>query len=257
MLNTHLLKGGAVLEDMRILVRSWDDSRSSKESKIEVVDRNILGKKTRKRAKDVYEYCFVPRFIKGDPAQAWKLVRVLEDKNLPLDLLKPVYYWITARSEPIIYKFVVEKIFPKSKEIATFVNMDETMHWIKDSLLKKERRWSDSVIERIASGLLSTLRDFGILTGKVKKQIAPVYLPIESFSYIAFILHRLGVSAERLISHSDWKLFLLTPQSVEHLFLEAHRMKLLQFNAAGNIYRIEFYATTPEEMADVIAKRSF
>lgn len=254
---SRLQKGGAVLEDMRILIRSWNNGVSIREGQTKVIEENILGKRTRKRAKDVYEHCFVPRFLKGNPPEAWKLLRVLEDKNLPLEILKPVYYWITARSEPLMYDFVVDEVFPRSKGVVPIIRMDETIDWIKKRLPEQGKSWSDAVTKRVASGLLSALRDFGILEGKVKKMIAPLYLPVESFSYIAFILHKLGTTPEKLISHNDWKLFLMAPQVVERLFIEAHQMRLLHFQAAGNIYRIEFFATTVEEMADVITKRAF
>jgi len=246
-----------VLEDMRILVRFWNKGISIKDGQTKVIKENILGKKTRKRAKDVYEHCFIPRFLKGNPPEAWKLLKVLEDKNLPLEIIRPVYYWITARSEPLIYDFVVDEIFPRSKGFVSTIRMDETIEWIRKRLSKQKKSWSEAVTKRVASGLLSALRDFGILEGKIKKRIAPVYLPIESFSYIAFVLHRLGATPAKLISHSDWKLFLMAPQVVERLFFEAHQMRLLNFQAAGNIYRIEFFARTIEEMADVISKRAF
>ena len=55
---------------------------------------------------------------------------------------------------------------------------------------KTNTSWSDTVCNRVARNVLTTLRDFHILEGKVKKNIAPVYLPIESFVYIAYLLNR-------------------------------------------------------------------
>jgi hypothetical protein len=254
---SRLQKGGALLEDVRILIRIWDNDATISVGQTKVIEENILGKKTRKRAKDVIMHCFVPRFIKGDPPEAWRLMKVLEDRNLPLEILKPIYYWITARSERLIYDYVTDKVFTKSKGSDYIIRMDETIEWIKKRLSEQKKSWSNDVTKRVASGLLSALRDFGILEGKGKKRIAPVYLPIESFSYIVFVLYSLGTTPEKIISHKDWKLFLMVPQVVERLFLEAHQMRLLHFQAAGNIYRIEFFAKTIEEMADVIAERSF
>jgi hypothetical protein len=104
--------------------------------------------------------------------------------------------------------------------------------------------------------MLATLRDFGILEGAAKKRIAPVYLPVESFAYIAFALHQDSVSGPHLVQHRGWLLFLFSPPVVEHMFLEADRHGLLRFQAAGKIVRIDFPAQRFEEMANVIAARA-
>lgn len=33
----------------------------------------------------------------------------------PLEILKPVYYWITARSDHVLYNFVIDEILTRSK----------------------------------------------------------------------------------------------------------------------------------------------
>jgi pterin-4a-carbinolamine dehydratase len=107
----------------------------------------------------------------------------------------------------------------------------------------------------LTRSLMAALRDFGILEGATAKRIAPVYLPVESFAYLVFILHELGSNGERLTHHPDWKLFLMETPVVERLFLVAHQHRLLHYEAAGKIHRIDFSAQTLEEMADVIAGR--
>jgi hypothetical protein len=83
-----------------------------------------------------------------------------------------------------------------------------------------------------------------------------VYLPIESFAYIACALHQEGASGPPLVQHRDWQLFLLSPPLVEQMFLEADRRGLLRFQAAGKIVRIDFPATSFGEMADVVVARA-
>ena len=48
----------------------------------------------------------------------------------------------------------------------------------------------------------------------------------------------------------------MSPPVVERLFLDAHQNKLLTYQAAGKIHRIEFYANNLEEMANVISGRT-
>lgn len=95
---------------------------------------------------------------------------------------------------------------------------------------------------------MSTLRDFGILQGAVNKRLAPVYLPIEAFAYIALYLRQGQPSGERLINHPEWRLFFLSPPAVERFFVEAHQYHLLEYHAAGSIIRISFPTTSWRNM---------
>jgi hypothetical protein len=216
---------------------------------------NILGKATRARAKDTINHAFVPRFLKGNPPDAWKIVRPLEDKNFPIEILKPVYYWITARSERILYDFAIEELWMRIGYADPAISTKEVVAWVRSKLVKYNQLWSHAVTQKVAQGILAALRDFGILEGRARKKIAPTYLPIESFGYLAFILNSLEFTGSQLVNHPDWRFFLLPLRAVESLFLEAHQRRYLSYAAAGNVIRVDFAAKTMEEMADVILRR--
>lgn len=253
---SNLQHGGALLEDMRVLVQHWSKNASWNEQKQKTTLENILGKKSKKRLLNILDSIFAPRFIKGNPPEAWKIIRSLEDKNISIEVLRPVYYWVSCRSEPVLYDYVQDEIFSKSRGLDLVVRMNETIQWLEKKVKENKLEWSDSVTKRVAWGILAALRDFGILEGTKNKKIAPVYIPIEAFAYLAFVLHHLNYSGERLVNHPDWKLFLVDRLVVERLFLEAHQERLLQFASAGNIYRIEFPTKSWSDMADVITGRT-
>lgn len=239
---------------MRLLVRNWQDGGISGQ-RDSVITENWLGKHTRARAADTLRCAFLPRFVHGRPLQAWKILRTLEDRNLPVEIIRPVYYWITARNEPLLYDFVCAELF-HSYHTGQYITTNEVYGWIVSQLATCGKHWSPTVTTRVARGVLATLRDFGVLEGIGKKRMAPAYLPIEAVAYIAFALFQEGVSGLQLVSHNDWALFLFSPPIVEQMFLEADRHGLLRFQAAGKIVRVDFPASSFEETADVIATRA-
>lgn len=251
--NTRIQKGGALLEDMRMLVQSWEEENT--DSRAEV--RRLLGKKTLARSRDTLVRAFMPRFLEGNPKNAWKIVRLLEDKNAEPEFLRPVYYWITARSDRLLYEFVTEELIQLAGSGDGSVRIDETVSWIANHIRKAGQQWSPTVTLKVARGLLAALRDFGILEGGAKKRVAPVHVPIEAFCYIAFWLHRLGNGGESLIQHSDWRLFLFSAKIVERLMLEAHQQDLLRFYSAGRLYRVDFPTGDPGEYANALFGREF
>jgi hypothetical protein len=93
----------------------------------------------------------------------------LEDREASVEVLRPVYFWITARSEPLLYDFTSEEILSKNRSQDLSVRVDETAQWIRKRLLKHDQVWTDTVITKVARGLLAALRDFGILEGTASK----------------------------------------------------------------------------------------
>jgi hypothetical protein len=103
---------------------------------------------------------------------------------------------------------------------------------------------------------LAGFRYFGLLYGTSEKRLANFILPVESFAYLAFCLHREGVLGRNLVFHSDWQLFLLQTPAVENYFLEAHQRQLLAYHAAGNTISISFPYVNLEDYARVVVQRS-
>ena len=249
---TRLQKGGALLDDMRQLVRTWSDAPVA-EQRDSGVRSNILNKGTRTRLADVYRRAFLPRFVAGPIPNAWKLVRPLEDVGAPIHLVRPVYYWISAKAEPLLGDFCREFILPRQALVRGGIGTEEVLTW----LAGKGCPWSEAATIRVARGLLAALRDFGILEGRARKRLANLALPVPAFAYLAFCLRRQGAASRSLLAHEDWQLQLLTPGDVEHLFLMAHQEKLLEYHAAGSTVSVNFPTDSLEEYAHVVAQRPF
>lgn len=248
---TRLQKGGALFDDMRQLVRTWREAPTNA-LRDDAVRANILNKETRARLADVYRRTFLPRFVNGPIPNAWKLVRPLEDAEAPVHIVRPVYYWISAKAEPLLGDFCREFILPRQAIVRTGIGTEEVLKWLND----KGCPWSPTVATKVARGLLAALRDFGILEGRARKRLASVLLPVPGFAYLARCLRETGAVSRSLLVHQDWQLFLLNPSEVEHLFLVAHQERLLEYHAAGSTVGISFPTDSLEEYARVVTERS-
>lgn len=167
---------------MRIIVRNWSEELSEREQIKQLLQENILGKITKTRSADTLRRVYSHRFLEGNPPDAWKIFRPLEDHEVEIEIVRPIYYWITARSDPLMYDFVTHEIFPRSKTHDLNIKIKETAFWIKERVSSQNISWTETVTLKIARGLLAALRDFAILEGGTKKRIAPVYLTNKSFA---------------------------------------------------------------------------
>jgi hypothetical protein len=217
--------------------------------------KNVLPKATQARANDTYIRAFMPRFINGSPAEAWKLCARLEATLPPVEIVRPFYYWVTARAEPLLYRYATGELYQQARAGARNVSSPELAVWIKKTCAADGKAWSDVVNIKVARAMLAALRDFGVLTGSSNKTIAVANLPLESFCLIAFCLRVVLSDSQNLTEHPDWRLFLLSPQIVERLLLEAHQHGWLHYQAAGAVSRIEFPDTTFDDYVRRVLSR--
>lgn len=239
---SRIQKGGALLGDMRQLVCQWP-TKSEGVTPHRFV-RDVLPKATQARASDTYVRAFLPRMIEGSPKDAWKLCAALEDCLPAIDVVVPFYYWITARAEMILYRFATEELYSMARSGAVGVATSDLTSWITKICKEQGKIWSDVVIIKVARAMLAALRDFGVLSGASKKTIAASHLSLEAFALIAWCLRNQLEDSRDLKTHPDWRLFLLSPENVERLLLEAHQHGWLHYQVAGAVTRIEFPSTT-------------
>lgn len=238
-----------MLDDMRQLVRAWNDTPADEQREL-AVRSNILNKATRTRLADVYRRAFFPRFVNGPIPNAWKLVRSLEGVDAPIQTVRPVYYWITAKAEPLIADFCREFIWTRKDQVRIGIGTKHVLRWFSE----KGCPWSEAAATRVARGLLAAFRDFGILEGRDRKRLSSYSLPVPAFAFLAFCLKFGGATSRSLLDHEDWELQLLSPDEIEHFFLAAHQLRLLEYHAAGSTVSITFPTESLEEYAHVVTR---
>jgi hypothetical protein len=235
---------------MRRLVGAWSEDIPPGEAA--AVAMRVLGKATAVRARDTYLRAFRPRFTNGDPPNGWQLVRPLEDANAPIEVVRPIYYWLTARAERPLYEFATTELHNIWKSSARTITAEEVVLWLSGRLKNEGKQWTPTTRRKVARGMLAALRDFGLLEGRVKKRMVPYYAPLASIAWVARALDSMQSHGHTLVAHRDWALFLMSEHDVEKRLLEAHQRGWLNYQAAGRVVRIEFPAHNARDYANVI-----
>lgn len=249
--SSKIIKAGALLPDVKALLSAWDHSLSITENLNRALHQNLLGKSSRSRAEDILAI-FRQRYL-AEKAVAHALITLVK-RECNGNTLERILYFHAVRADSLLYDVVIKLLVPqwsrgtqdiKAREIELALRK-----WVEEG--KTTGAWSDYTIRRVTQGVLSTLRDFGVLQGAVNKHIAPAYLSVQAFSYIAFYLKQHQLSGTKLLDLIDWKLFFLPREGVERFLLEAHQQGLLQYHVAGSVIRLTFPASTLEEYANVL-----
>jgi len=250
---TKIIKAGALLSDTKVLFSCWNPEQSLAENLREVRRRNLLGKTSRSRAEDILAI-FRQRYLREESV-AKALARLIRNR-CDSNTIDRILYFHATRADSLLRDVVLEILVPQWARGVTQVSVAEVHRTLRQWIMagKTTSNWNDGTLRRVVQGLLSALRDFGVLQGAVNKRIAPAYLPLPAFCYIAFYLKQEQTSGAKLLDMPDWKLFFLPREGVERLLGDAHQHGLLEYHAAGSVTRLTFPAPTLEEYADVIAR---
>lgn len=248
---SKIIKAGALIADTKALLSHWDLESSVAENLARVQQDNLFGKASRSRVADILAI-FRQRYL-ADESVTKSLVTLIERK-LPSASLVAILFYLTAKADPLLHDTVVEILAPLRERGVVEINVKafqrELTKWVEEG--KTAGRWSEPTLARVSQGLLSTLRDFGVLQGAVNKELAPSFLPPAAFAYVAFCLKQTQPSGAKLVELPDWKLFFLTREGVEKALFEAHQQGLLEYHVAGSVTRLTFPAASLEEYARVL-----
>jgi len=256
--SSKIIKASGLLADTKTLFAFWDEDKAIEENFEEAQRSNIFGKASRSRVEDIlaiFRQRYCPENSSG------KALRRLVRSGLPTEIVDRVLYYYAALSDPLLYDFVSEYLHDLYERGRRVVTQEDALSFVERAVAEGRTRspWqSPETRIRVAQGLMSTLRDFLLLKGakrSPRKTFAPAHLPVESFAYIALHIHGDMVSGERLLKHPHWRLFLLDLRAVERLFLEAHQLQYLRYEAAGSIVRVEFLTDDLSTLVDTMVAR--
>jgi hypothetical protein len=164
------------------------------------------------------------------------------------------YYFESTRADGLLAACAEGPVFAWWEAGRVTVDVNEVDAWLAE-LAKNGQTppWGDKTRIEVARHLLATLRDFGILTGAVRKEFSRSSLSIAGFSYVAFRLHESGASSRALVASPVWRRWLLSPGRVTELFHEAARNGLLRFSSAGSSVRVDWLEESLPEVARAVA----
>src|SRR5688572_6324706 len=207
--SAKIIRAGALISDTKTLLAHWDNSAPVDQNIERLQRQNVFGKPSRSWVEQMLK-AFRQRYL-SEPQVTRALVTLVRKRFQSVSIERLLYFH-SARADRLLHDAVTEILLPMRERGLVDVSVSNLQRpltqWVREG--KTIGPWSEATITRIAQGLLSTLRNFGVLQGAVKKKIGPNYLPVESFAYIAFYLKQLQPSGVKLIELPDWKLFFLS-----------------------------------------------
>lgn len=247
---SNIQKGGALLDDARRVVDVWDLDHDAAWNLANISEENLLAKASRARTRDVLLRVLRPRLVEPGPQVITALKRLLSSPRGFAD----AYYFEATRDDALLAAFAEGPLFDWWERGRIGVDIESVLKWLADLAEHGQTpEWTETIRTKVARGLLAALRDFGILSGAVRKEFASPSISIAGFGYVAFRLHEEGASSRALFASSVWRRWLLDRGRVTELFHEAERQGLWRYSSAGSAVRVDWLQETLSEAVCAVA----
>jgi len=242
---------GTMLEETHAVFERWDLKASKRQNLDRLREENYIGASSGSWLRDVAKV--VNR--RYDPGDRDRALVVLAKGGCPLDEWRPIALWHMTRDEFLLRDFLQVWLFEAYEAGAYRVRTDELAEYL-DALGDRggvtEHEWSEATRDRVATGLLRSAADFGLLRGSVTKEFAGYHLPERSFLYLLHALRDEGLAPRKLITSADWRMYLMRADAVELELLRLHQFHKVRYEVAGSIVELSLPHRTALEYAEAM-----
>lgn len=231
----------SLLEETKRVLNLINQGASIEDAREQVVVENLLGKHTRKRRENVWQSIH-RRYISGRSEEFIRLLAYVVVSPLIEQAKRQILFYELAMSDRLVYDLTVGclyKLYHEGRSLATKADIHNWFDSAAD-LHPELKKWSEHTRENIAQTYLALVKDFGMLSGRVTKSFVKPFVPAPSFLWILYRLRDDGLTTKGIIRAKDFHLLLMDQSDVIHIANECARSGYLNFQAAGDIYDLEF-----------------
>ena len=124
----------------------------------------------------------------------------------------------SVRQDTLLYDLIQQQIVPAWRSGERDIARTDVQRFLDEALSAHAEIdvWSTSTRTKLAGNVLSILRDYGLLTGKLHKQIVEPAVPADVVRHLVRLLQAEGLTMPEIQNHADWRIFLWDAERVQH-----------------------------------------
>lgn len=244
--NSNLLKGTGLVQEMLVLINTYESGESLKDFQKRVVKTGLLSKSTDKRTIDIVRSVFGPRFLNND-FDVPSYLKLVREGYTRMDIIIQLFLIYTCRANPILADFISEVYFKLSTEGKASVSANDPKNFIRSAISEGKiiKPWSASTIDKVSQHINACLIDFGLVDKS--KRIQPFRAFDLTVNYLLHELHFQGLSDIEILFHKDWQIFNLDSKSLALIVEKISFKGTFIFQYSGEILKIGWNYKTMEE----------
>lgn len=160
-----------------------------------------------------------------------------------------------TRDEFLVRDFLVNWLYEQYEEGAFRVRSDDVIPYLEtlpERDVEVDSSWSESTLNRVASGLLRIAADFGLLEGKQVREFTSYHLSDEALLYLLHAMNDEMSNARQIINAPDWKMYMMGTEEVERELFRLHQYRELHYEVAGSLAQLSLPHDTLMDYAESV-----
>jgi hypothetical protein len=241
LVSTRNSSKGALVAEAHVVFRALASGKELSEVRIACLSGRILRQAARETRHRIWEALHWRYFAWNPPP--WVLADLANAaKGDATDRrFVGLAYLHHARRDRLTFDFVTDRLWTRWRSKTLEVRRDDVLDFLaeyesRDAAVK---RWRESTRKKLASNVLSSLRDFGLLTGVQRKSLQrPVEVP-EVALHLCRLLDGEGLRGRALLEARDWRLFLWEPHDISLALAQLAQRGEIRFERSGRTVVLE------------------
>jgi len=231
---------GALIKEVFSIFQAISDGLSIEDLRQTILEGRLLLHSSYETRRSIWNhvnrryFVFNNKWIVQSLAEASK-----EGINSP-HFLSLAYLFFVLRDR-FVYRFVTGPLCELWKKQITSVERGDFLSFLESESQQNPivDRWYDSTKKKLASNMLSALRDFGVLTGVRGKKIQRPTIVSETVFHLLTILMAEGLRGQAVVEAPDWRMFLWTEADVARALNELSLRRWIGFEKTGRTVILE------------------
>ncbi len=232
---------GALVKEAYLVFKAINDGMSVPEVRVAVLDGSLIPKKSFETRRTLWRALHRRYFADMPPWVVTELTKAAAAGNPSTPHFLSLLYLHFALRDRLIFDFVTGPLWDKWCSGVTHVNRGEVLGFLDAAAetCPEIRRWHESSRKKVASNVLSSLRDFGLLRGVQHKHIQKPSIPKETAYHLFLILTAEDLKGRAVMEALAWRLFLWSENDVGVALLELSQQGRLRYERAGQTVILE------------------
>jgi hypothetical protein len=233
---------GALIEEADRIFEALASGQSREEVKQRCFSGDVLRQRTEKSRRRIWA-SIQHRYFAHEVQ--WVIDDIIvakrDDRKAFLDLL----YLHYCLRDKLAFDVVTKLIWDAGISVRGVIVPHDVRHLLDDAATDQPliARWSESTRAKLANSVLTALRDFGLLEGKARKQVAGRTISNHAAEHLVRLLVSEGQRGRSIITDPTWHLFLMSDRDVSGKLSILASENRLRFEKTGSTVVLE----TPSE----------
>ena len=217
----------------------------------------VKGKGSNKIRRDLADGVILGNYAFSTRMALWKIFRVrylnISDPWVHSELISAsrhgpespefislLYLYFILRDR-LAFEFVVETVWSKWLAHDLSIGSEDCSRFFTELLQQNEiiQKVTSESKGKLIRNTISTLHDFGLVTGKKHRVISRPPIVLRTAFHIVRLLLLEGLSGKEIVESKDWRIFLLDQHDVSRMMTKLSQEKWIKYEKSGSIVILE------------------